>query len=133
MFVTWALNTALRREKKLNNNKIAGKPSLSAIFINIKYKLILKGMQCMLRFNQLRNIKMATIHGEVEVDSEGLVKGLTDEQEKTFKDIPGFEYEEAQKKAPVSKEEPKKVEPKKEVAKKTTRRTTTKKTEEASK
>jgi len=117
----------------LNNNKIAGKPSLSAIFINIKYKLILKGMQCMLRFNQLRNIKMATIHGEVEVDSEGLVKGLTDEQEKTFKDIPGFEYEEAQKKAPVSKEEPKKVEPKKEVAKKTTRRTTTKKTEEASK
>lgn len=85
-------------------------------------------MQCMLRFNQLRNIKMATIHGEVEVDSEGLVKGLTEEQEKTFKDIPGFEYEETQKKATVSKEEPKK-----EVAKKTTRRTTTKKTEEVSK
>lgn len=93
----------------------------------------MKGTTNMLYFKKFANKKVATVHGEIEIDEEGKVKGLTAEQEKEFADTPGFEYEE--KKQPAKKQEPKEEEskpaPKKTTARKTTtRKTTTKKDEE---
>lgn len=78
------------------------------------------------------NIKIATVHGELEVDENGKVTGLTKAQEKEFKDIVGYTYEEekATTKKTTKKEEDKQedVEEKKPTTRKTTRKTTTRKT-----
>ncbi|AAX92424.1 DNA topoisomerase I [Staphylococcus phage Twort] len=82
------------------------------------------------------NLTIATIHGEITVDENGKVSGLTKTQEKDFKDVVGYTYAEDKKPQP-KKEEPKeenkeevKTEPKKKTTRKTTRKTTTKKDEE---
>ncbi len=82
------------------------------------------------------NLKIATIYGEITVDENGKVSGLTKTQEKDFKDILGYTYTE-DKKPQAKKEEPKeenkeevKTEPKKKTTRRTTRKTTTKKDEE---
>lgn len=81
----------------------------------------------MLYYKKLTGKKMATIYGTVEIDKDGVVKGLTKEQEKEFANVPGFEFKEEKKttrkqSASTSKEEPKEEE------KKTTRKTTARKT-----
>lgn len=73
------------------------------------------------------NIKIATVHGELEVDENGKVTGLTKAQEKEFKDIVGYTYEE--EKTTTNKSTKKEdVEEKKPTTRKTTRKTTTRKT-----
>lgn len=51
----------------------------------------------MLYYKKLIGKKMATIYGTVEIDKDGVVKGLTKEQEKEFENVPGFELEEEKK------------------------------------
>ncbi|WRW34392.1 hypothetical protein CF7_0010 [Staphylococcus phage CF7] len=87
----------------------------------------------MLYYKKLIDKKMATIYGTVDIDKDGVVKGLTKEQEKEFANVPGFEFEEEKKttrkqSASTSKEEPKEEE-KKTTRKSTTRKTTAKKDE----
>ncbi|XWX33001.1 hypothetical protein ARTTLWGJ_CDS0134 [Staphylococcus phage PG-2021_35] len=82
----------------------------------------------MLYYKKLIDKKMATVYGTVEIDKDGVVKGLTKEQEKEFANVPGFEFEEEKKTtrkqtASTSKEEPKE-EPKEEEKKASTRKTT---------
>ena len=67
----------------------------------------------MLYYKKLIDKKMATIYGTVDIDKDGVVKGLTKEQEKEFANVPGFEFEEE----------------KKTTRKSTTRKTTAKKDE----
>lgn len=82
------------------------------------------------------NIQMATVHGTLEIDDKGVVKGLTQEQEKEFANVPGFEFEEQKKtvkkqSAPTSKEEEPKEGEKKASTRKstsTTRKSTARKT-----
>ena len=79
----------------------------------------------MLYYKKLIDKKMATVYGTVEIDKDGVVKGLTKEQEKEFANVPGFEFEEEKKttrkqSASTSKEE----EPKEEEKKASTRKTT---------
>lgn len=89
----------------------------------------------MLYYKKLLDKKMATVYGTVEIDKDGLVKGLTKEQEKEFANVPGFEFEEEKKttrkqSASTSKEEPKEEEKKASTRKatSTTRKPTTRKT-----
>lgn len=91
----------------------------------------------MLYYKKLLNTKMATIYGTVEIDKDGVVKGLTKEQEKEFANTPGFDFEEEKKQATrkqttsTSKDEEPKEEEKKASTRKTTgttRKTTTRKT-----
>ena len=63
---------------------------------------------------------MATIYGTVEIDKDGVVKGLTKEQEKEFENVPGFELEEEKKTTRKTTSATKKT---------TTRKTTAKKDE----
>lgn len=79
---------------------------------------------------------MATVYGTVEIDKDGVVKGLTKEQEKEFANVPGFEFEEEKKttrkqSASTSKEEEKKTTRKSTstTRKSTARKTTAKKDE----
>ncbi|BAO47120.1 hypothetical protein CF75_gp073 [Staphylococcus phage phiSA12] len=51
----------------------------------------------MLYYKKLLDKKMATVYGTVEIDKDGVVKGLTKEQEKEFANVPGFEFEEEKK------------------------------------
>lgn len=51
----------------------------------------------MLYYKKLIGKKMATVYGTVEIDKDGVVKGLTKEQEKEFENVPGFELEEEKK------------------------------------
>lgn len=83
----------------------------------------------MLVHETLRNTTLSTDYKVVDVDSKGLIIGLTEEQEKEIAKLNGFTFIQ-DKKEPVKKEEPKKEEPKKEEPKKptTTRKTTPKKT-----
>ena len=79
----------------------------------------------MLYYKKLIDKKMATVYGTVEIDKDGVVKGLTKEQEKEFANVPGFEFEEEKKttrkqSASTSKEE----EPKEEEKKASTRKST---------
>lgn len=71
------------------------------------------------------NIKMATIYGNLTIDSEGKVQGLNETQEKELSKLEGFTFEESKK--PEPKKVPKVEEGKKETPKKTTRKTTTRK------
>ncbi len=89
----------------------------------------------MLYYKKLIGKKMATVYGTVEIDKDGVVKGLTKEQEKEFENVPGFELEEEKKTtrkqtAPTSKEEPKEEEKKSSTRKttSTTRKSTARKT-----
>lgn len=88
----------------------------------------------MLYYKKLIDKKMATVYGTVEIDKDGVVKGLTKEQEKEFANVPGFEFEEEKKttrkqSASTSKEEPKEEEKKTSTRKSTARKTTAKKDE----
>ena len=74
----------------------------------------------MLYYNKLTGKKMATIYGTVEIDKDGVVKGLTKEQEKEFENVPGFELEEEKKTTRKTTSATKKT---------TTRKTTAKKDE----
>lgn len=81
------------------------------------------------------NIQMATVHGTLEIDDKGVVKGLTKEQEKEFANVPGFEFEEEKKTTKkqttsTNKAEPKEEEKKTSTRKSTARKTTTKKSED---
>lgn len=89
----------------------------------------------MLYYKKLIDKKMATVYGTVEIDKDGVVKGLTKEQEKEFANVPGFEFEEEKKttrkqSASTSKEEPKEEEKKVSTRKttSTTRKSTARKT-----
>lgn len=89
----------------------------------------------MLYYKKLIDKKMATIYGTVDIDKDGVVKGLTKEQEKEFANVPGFEFEEEKKttrkqSASTSKEEEPKEEEKKTTRKSTstTRKSTARKT-----
>ncbi len=89
----------------------------------------------MLYYKKLIGKKMATVYGTVEIDKDGVVKGLTKEQEKEFENVPGFELEEEKKTtrkqtASTSKEEPKEEEKKSSTRKttSTTRKSTARKT-----
>ena len=89
----------------------------------------------MLYYKKLIDKKMATVYGTVEIDKDGVVKGLTKEQEKEFANVPGFEFEEEKKttrkqSASTSKEEEPKEEEKKTTRKSTstTRKSTARKT-----
>ena len=89
----------------------------------------------MLYYKKLIDKKMATVYGTVEIDKDGVVKGLTKEQEKEFANVPGFEFEEEKKttrkqSASTSKEEPKEEEKKTSTRKttSTTRKSTARKT-----
>ena len=89
----------------------------------------------MLYYKKLIDKKMATVYGTVEIDKDGVVKGLTKEQEKEFANVPGFEFEEEKKttrkqSASTSKEEESKEEEKKTTRKSTstTRKSTARKT-----
>lgn len=89
----------------------------------------------MLYYKKLIDKKMATVYGTVEIDKDGVVKGLTKEQEKEFANVPGFEFEEEKKttrkqSASASKEEEPKEEEKKTTRKSTstTRKSTARKT-----
>ncbi|XWX31055.1 hypothetical protein QQJTAHRA_CDS0053 [Staphylococcus phage PG-2021_29] len=89
----------------------------------------------MLYYKKLIGKKMATVYGTVEIDKDGVVKGLTKEQEKEFENVPGFELEEEKKTtrkqtASTSKEEPKEEEKKASTRKttSTTRKSTARKT-----
>ena len=75
----------------------------------------------MLKFTKNKAEKIATIHGTLTIKEDGTVEGLTPEQEKSFSNVPGFEFTEDKKSAP-------KKEDTKEEAKPTTRKTTPKKT-----
>ena len=82
----------------------------------------------MLIHETLRNTTLSTDYKVVDVDSKGLITGLTEEQEKEVAKLNGFTFIQ-DKKEPTKKEEPKKEEPKKTEPKKTTtRKTTPKKT-----
>ena len=90
----------------------------------------------MLYYKKLIDKKMATVYGTVEIDKDGVVKGLTKEQEKEFANVPGFEFEEENKttrkqSASTSKEEEKKTTRKSTstTRKSTARKTTAKKDE----
>lgn len=90
----------------------------------------------MLYYKKLIDKKMATVYGTVEIDKDGVVKGLTKEQEKEFANVPGFEFEEEKKttrkqSASTSKEEEKKTTRKSTstTRKSTARKTTAKKDE----
>ncbi|ARM69153.1 hypothetical protein [Staphylococcus phage Stab22] len=88
----------------------------------------------MLYYKKLIDKKMATVYGTVEIDKDGVVKGLTKEQEKEFANVPGFEFKEEKKttrkqSASTSKEEPKEEEKKTSTRKTTARKTTAKKDE----
>ena len=90
----------------------------------------------MLYYKKLIDKKMATVYGKVEIDKDGVVKGLTKEQEKEFANVPGFEFEEEKKttrkqSASTSKEEEKKTTRKSTstTRKSTARKTTAKKDE----
>ena len=76
------------------------------------------------------NIKMATVYGNLTIDAEGKVQGLTETQEKEFSNLEGFTFEEDKKPQPKKnpKVEQKEQEPKK-TTRKTTRKTSTKKDE----
>ena len=92
----------------------------------------------MLIHETLRNTTLSTDYKVVDVDSKGLITGLTEEQEKEVAKLNGFTFiqdkKEEPKKQEPKKQEPKKQEPKKEEPKKeepkktTTRKTTPKKT-----
>lgn len=75
----------------------------------------------MLKFTKNKAEKIATIHGTLTIKEDGTVEGLTPEQEKSFSNVPGFEFTEDKKPTP-------KKEDTKEEAKPTTRKTTPKKT-----
>lgn len=82
----------------------------------------------MLIHETLRNTTLSTDYKVVDVDSKGLITGLTEEQEKEVAKLNGFTFIQDKKEEP-KKQEPKKQEPKKEEPKKTTtRKTTPKKT-----
>ena len=82
----------------------------------------------MLIHETLRNTTLSTDYKVVDVDSKGLITGLTEEQEKEVAKLNGFTFIQDKKQEP-KKQEPKKEEPKKEEPKKTTtRKTTPKKT-----
>lgn len=83
----------------------------------------------MLIHETLRNTTLSTDYKVVDVDSKGLITGLTEEQEKEVAKLNGFTFIQ-DKKEPTKKEEPKKEEPKKTTTRKTTpkKTTTTKKT-----
>ena len=90
----------------------------------------------MLYYKKLIDKKMDTVYGTVEIDKDGVVKGLTKEQEKEFANVPGFEFEEEKKttrkqSASTSKEEEKKTTRKSTstTRKSTARKTTAKKDE----
>ena len=90
----------------------------------------------MLYYKKLIDKKMATVYGTVEIDKDGVVKGLTKGQEKEFANVPGFEFEEEKKttrkqSASTSKEEEKKTTRKSTstTRKSTARKTTAKKDE----
>lgn len=74
----------------------------------------------MLYYKKLIGKKMATVYGTVEIDKDGVVKGLTKEQEKEFENVPGFELEEEKKTTRKTTSTTKKT---------TTRKTTAKKDE----
>ena len=78
----------------------------------------------MLIHETLRNTTLSTDYKVVDVDSKGLITGLTEEQEKEVAKLNGFTF------IQDKKEEPKKEEPKKTTTRKTTpkKTTTTKKT-----
>ena len=87
----------------------------------------------MLIHETLRNTTLSTDYKVVDVDSKGLITGLTEEQEKEVAKLNGFTFIQDKKQEPKKqepkKQEPKKEEPKKEEPKKTTtRKTTPKKT-----
>ena len=83
----------------------------------------------MLIHETLRNTTLSTDYKVVDVDSKGLITGLTEEQEKEVAKLNGFTFIQDKKEEP-KKEEPKKEEPKKTTTRKTTpkKTTTTKKT-----
>ncbi|AFV80906.1 hypothetical protein [Staphylococcus phage SAP6] len=70
---------------------------------------------------KLKNIKMATVHGQVEVDDKGVVKGLTAKQEKDFANLPGFTHME-DKKTTKKEVKPKEEKEEKKPTKKTTKK-----------
>lgn len=76
----------------------------------------------MLYYKKLIGKKMATIYGTVEIDKDGVVKGLTKEQEKEFENVPGFELELEEEKKTTRKTTS-------TTRKSTTRKTTAKKDE----
>lgn len=78
----------------------------------------------MLYYKKLLNTKMATIYGTVDIDKDGVVKGLTREQEKEFANVPGFEFEEEKKTTRKQSTSTSKEEPKEEEKKASTRKTT---------
>ncbi|BDA82329.1 hypothetical protein [Staphylococcus phage vB_SsapH-Golestan-105-M] len=78
----------------------------------------------MLYYKKLLDKKMATVYGTVEIDKDGVVKGLTKEQEKEFANVPGFEFEEEKKTTRKQSASTSKEEEPKEEEKKTTRKTT---------
>lgn len=87
----------------------------------------------MLKFTKNKAEKIATIHGTLTIKEDGTVEGLTPEQEKSFSNVPGFEFTEDKKPAPKkedTKEEPKEEEKKASTRKSTstTRKSTTRKT-----
>lgn len=88
----------------------------------------------MLYYKKLIDKKMATVYGTVEIDKDGVVKGLTKEQEKEFANVPGFEFEEEKKTtrkqttSTSKEEEPKEEEKKTSTRKSTSRKTTARKT-----
>lgn len=78
----------------------------------------------MLYYKKLIDKKMATVYGTVEIDKDGVVKGLTKEQEKEFANVPGFEFEEEKKTTRKQSASTNKEEPKEEEKKVSTRKTT---------
>lgn len=93
----------------------------------------------MLKYIKNKTNKLATIYGTLTVKEDGTVEGLTAEQEKSFANIPGFDFEEEKKQATrkqttaTSKDKEPKEEEKKASTRKstgTTRKTTVKKTED---
>lgn len=90
----------------------------------------------MLKFTKNKAEKIATIHGTLTIKEDGTVEGLTPEQEKSFANVPGFEFTEDKKPAPKkedTKEEEKKASTRKSTSttrKSTTRKTTAKKDED---
>lgn len=94
----------------------------------------------MLKFTKNKAEKIATIHGTLTIKEDGTVEGLTPEQEKSFANVPGFEFTEDKKPAPKkedtkeeAKEEEKKASTRKSTSttrKSTTRKTTAKKDED---
>ena len=83
----------------------------------------------MLYYKKLIDKKMATVYGTVEIDKDGVVKGLTKEQEKEFANVPGFEFKEEKKTTRKQSASTSKEEEKKTTRKSTARKTTAKKDE----